>query len=266
MANPDALHADREAINPYRLAYSMVKARLAWDLNPLSWSSRRKIALWKDRFKGEKAVILCNGPSLLKSDLSLLGDVFTFGLNKINLMFDQNDFRPSCIVAVNKLVLEQNVDFYNETDSPLFLDSAAASVGVKFGDNTHLLHATNQRKFARDCSISVYQGYTVTYVALQLAFHMGFKEVALIGADHYFSAKGKPNQTVSADDVDADHFDPRYFSKGVQWQLPDIAESELSYIMARDVFDSFGRKVVNATAGGFLDVFDRVSLEAFVRS
>ena len=242
----------------------MVRNRLRWDCRPEAWRSRRKIAQWHDRYRGQKAVILCNGPSLLQSNLDLLQDTFTFGLNKINLLYDSSDFRPSCIVAVNKLVLEQNKDFYNETETPLFLDNAALKVGIADAAHVHFLHHAHHRRFARDCRVSIFQGFTVTYVALQLAFHMGFSQVALIGADHHFSASGSPNKTVAAGEADCDHFDPRYFAGGVQWQLPDLPESELSYLMARDVFAGFGRRVVNATAGGHLEIFERQSLESFV--
>ena len=74
--------------------------------------------MFENKYSNEKAVIICNGPSLLKVDLALLKNVYTFGLNKINLLFGKSDFRPSAIVAVNKYVIEQNADFYDSTDIP----------------------------------------------------------------------------------------------------------------------------------------------------
>lgn len=263
MVNPDTISQHPAAINPYRIALRFIRNRLKWDLNPVARSSRKKLREWHNRYGGKKAVILCNGPSLLKSDLELLKGTFTFGLNKINLLFDKSAFRPSCIVAVNKHVIEQNREFFNTTATPLFIDSAALQLGVANAAHVHFLHSINHRRFARDCSLSIYQGYTVTYVALQLAFHMGFSDVALIGADHYFSTPGKPNQTVNSGAKDPNHFDPNYFAGGVPWQLPDLAESELSYIMARDTFTAFGRRVVNATEGGHLEIFERQALGEF---
>lgn len=259
--NPLAL--GRPAWNPYRHSARIILDRLKWDLNPLSWSSRSRIESWHNKYLGQKAVIVCNGPSLLKTDFTLLRNVFTFGLNKINLLFDKSDFRPSCIVSVNKLVLEQNADFYNQTNVPLFLDMAAISL-VKNRSNVAFLYPAPILSFARDCSFGVYQGYTVTNVALQLAFHMGFKEVALIGADHTFATKGRANKTVISGDKDHSHFDPRYFSRGVKWQLPDILQSEVSYNLARDVFEAHDRRVYNATEGGELELFERKSLTDFV--
>jgi hypothetical protein len=251
-------------VNPYILGLYLIFDRLKWDLSAESWKSRKKLRSLKDKYSNQKAVILCNGPSLLKSDLGLLDNVFTFGLNKINLMFDKNRFRPSCIVANNLLVIEQNADFYNDTDIPLFIDSK----GKKFvtpRKNVTYIHTSSPRlKFARDCSISIYQGFTVTFVALQLAYHMGFNDVALIGCDHNFATKGPANKSVTSGETDPNHFDPNYFAGGVKWQLPDLFQSEVSYHLANSVYEASGRKIWNATAGGQLEIFPRIELSDFI--
>jgi hypothetical protein len=126
------------------------------------------------------------------------------------------------------------------------------------------LHSNPFPMFARDCSFSLFQGYTVTNVALQLAFHMGFRQVALVGADHNFATKGPANQTVVSGARDESHFDPNYFAGGVQWQLPDLFQSEVAYTLARDMYAAHGGEVANATEGGLLEVFRRRSLSDFL--
>jgi len=257
----------RKTLNPYFVAGRMGLLRLQWDLQPRSWISRRRVRRWKNRYKGGKAIILCNGPSLNHVDFDLLQEsgVFTFGLNKINLLFSRTDFRPSVIVSVNPLVIEQNAAFFNTTELPLFLDGGAAK-HIQFRENIHFLHTGSSvlGKFARDCSMSINQGYTVTYVAMQLAFHMGFDRVALVGCDHSFAARGPANQTVVAGKTDPDHFDPHYFSGGMKWQLPDLMYSEFHYRIARDVYEQAGRRIVNCTVGGKLEVFERQDLGDFL--
>lgn len=262
MNNEHPIAQQRATINPYRHGLALIGERIIWDLHPESFRSRRKLRAWKDRFNGGKAVILCNGPSLLKSDLSQLKGVFTFGLNKINLLFERGAFRPGAIVAVNRLVLEQNRDFYNATDIPLFLESAGRQ-WVRARDNVAFLHSTSQSKFARDVSMSIQQGFTVTFVAMQLAFHLGFRDVALIGCDHNFAAKGPANQTVVSGQKDESHFDPRYFSGGQKWQLPDLSASEYYYSLAADMYAAFGGRIVNCTEGGKLEVFERKNLKVW---
>jgi hypothetical protein len=60
------------------------------------------------------------------------------------------------------------------------------------------------------------------------------------------------------------HFDPNYFAGGVKWQLPDLCQSEISYMIATQVYEVFDRKIVNATEGGCLEIFPRISLAEFV--
>ena len=129
------------------------------------------------------------------------------------------------------------------------------------------LHTTyTGLKFSHDVSGRVWEGATVTNVCLQLAFHMGFETVILIGVDHSFAAKGKPNMTVVSDGDDQSHFDPSYFGKGFRWQLPDLDTSEQGYWMAKQAYDAAGRLVVDATIDGHLQVFPKVAYETLFNS
>jgi hypothetical protein len=254
-------------LNPYRVAAALLWNRLKWDLHPRSWSSRRKLKELRNSHRGKKAVIVCNGPSLLRTDFSLLDGIYTFGLNKINLLFDQTDFRPNCIVSVNPFVIEQNNRFYAETNIPLFLDAKACqAVGLLKIETPFFLHTSDFPSFASDCSLSVFQGYTVTYVAMQLAFHMGFSDVALIGCDHNFHVQGPANAVKTAIGEDKSHFHKDYFADGQQWQLPDLHQSEAFYALAGRIFHENGRKLVNATELGKLELLPRQSLFDFVNN
>lgn len=250
-------------VNPYRFAISELLHRLRWDLCPESWRSREILRTLRNRYCGRRAVILCNGPSLLRTNFDLLTEVATFGLNKINLLFDKTEFRPSFLVSVNPLVIEQNSVFFNETDVPLFLDSSARRY-VKCRPNVVFLRETRVARFARDCSMSVYQGFTVTFVAMQLAAHMGFRDVALVGCDHNFTTKGPANLTVTSGSEDPNHFDPNYFAGGLSWQLPDLVQSEISYLMAAQMFEAMGGRIVNCTDGGELKIYPRMTLSEFL--
>ncbi len=263
--NDNPQYKRRATINPYRNALHQILTRLRWDLDINSWKSRRRLKALKESESGRKCVIMCNGPSLLNSDLSLLqgSGIYTIGLNKINLLFEKHTIRPSSIVAVNRHVVEQNRDFFNETGLQIFISRFAKDI-IQPRDNVIFVDLAEQPKFARDVSISLQQGFTVTFVALQVAFHLGFKDVALIGCDHNFKAKGNANTTVKADGPDCNHFDPRYFSDGVNWQLPDLLGSEHYYDLARRAYEAFDRRIVNCTIGGKLEVFPRISLEDWI--
>ncbi len=104
--------------------------------------------------------------------------------------------------------------------------------------------------FAKDIRKRMWEGATVTYMALQTAFYLGFRQVILIGVDHSFTTRGKPNETVTSQGDDPNHFNPGYFGKGFRWQLPDLDTSERSYTLARETYKTAGREVIDATVGG----------------
>lgn len=216
------------------------------------------ISQFKEKYVGERCVIIGNGPSLTEMDLSLVKDEYTFGLNRIYLMFDRLGFSTTFYVACNLLVLEQCAEEIQELKCPKFLSNR----GRKFIDKESELSFFNIRRhpfFSKDIpDRGVWEGATVTYVALQLAFYMGFQEVILIGVDHHFESAGNPHSEVVSTGDDKDHFDPSYFGKGFRWQLPDLETSEIAYKIAKDAFETAGRRVLNATVGGKLDVFPRI--------
>ena len=102
----------------------------------------------------------------------------------------------------------------------------------------------------------------MTYVALQAAYWMGFQEVILVGVDHRYSTAGPANAMVVSQSDDPDHFDPEYFGRGFRWQLPDLEASERSYRLARAAFEADGRRIVDATVGGQLEVFPKIDYKS----
>lgn len=252
-------------INLYRQAYSKIRGRLLWDLKRQSRASRKHLRSVLDKYPNEKAVIVCNGPSLLQTDLSLVKDTYCFGLNKINLLFDKTDWRPSSIVSVNRHVIEQNRDFFNQTETPIYLSRVAVSDVASRPNVCFLDTKAGTGVFARNCCLSMAEGFTVTYAAMQLAFHMGFSKVALVGCDHNFATKGTANKAVKAEASDPNHFDPKYFADGVTWQLPDLVQSELHYQIAHENYLEDGRQIFNCTEGGKLEIYPRISLQQFVQ-
>ena len=99
-------------------------------------------------------------------------------------------------------------------------------------------------------------------MAMQVAYHLGFQDVVLIGVDHRFASTGPANELVTSQGADPNHFDPNYFGAGVKWQLPDLEMSERAYRLANERFVADGRSIVDATVGGNLTVFPKVDFES----
>ena len=230
--------------------------------HPWRRESRRKLALLKDSHKGERCFIVGNGPSLKNTDLSKLKNDFAIGMNRIFLAADELNFKPDVLVCINDLVVEQSVEDFNALQMPKFF-SWRARKWLHMDDYTHFLYTTyTEPKFATDMRGRVWEGATVTNVCLQLAYYLGFSEAILIGVDHSFATKGTPNTTVQSQGDDPNHFSAAYFGKGFRWRLPDLETSEVAYRMARQAYEADGRKVLDATIGGKLDIFEKIDFDS----
>ncbi len=226
--------------------------------HPVRRESIRKLGKYQNLHRGQRCFIIGNGPSLKQTNLALLKNEYTFGMNRIYLMFPELGFTTTYLLSVNSLVIEQCAQELQALPMPKFLSWRSHHL-IQPTQDMHFLHTTYTGPgFAKDVRGRLWEGATVTFVALQLAFYMGFEQVILIGVDHSFSAQGKPNTTVVSQGADTDHFNPGYFGKGFRWQLPDLDTSERGYTLARQAYQDAGRQVLDATVGGKLSVFPKV--------
>jgi hypothetical protein len=230
--------------------------------HPWRRESIKRLAALKDIHKGERAFILGNGPSLKHTDLSKLKNEITFGMNRIYLLFPELDFETTYFAATNDLVVEQFHEDILALSMPKFLawrSHRHFSQTLKPSEiPTFIYTSYTGPGFSHDVRGRVWEGATVTNVALQIAFHMGIEQVILIGVDHNFTSKGEANKTVVSQEDDPNHFMPNYFGRGIRWQLPDLDTSEIGYALAREHFQKAGREVLDATVGGKLMVFPKV--------
>ncbi len=221
--------------------------------------SKRRLRGWHNRHAGKRCFILGNGPSLNRTDLSLLKDEFTFGVNRIYL---KEGFSPSFYVCANELVVEQFAADIKRLPCPKFI-SWHSREKIDFTPDMAFMRTRHGLRswFFTDVSQGCWEGSTVTMVCLQLAFHMGFSEVVLIGVDHSYAYQGNSHAEQQFVGDDPNHFDPTYF-KGHRWHTPDLEGSELSYRVAKWVFEQSGRRVLDATIGGKLQIFPKVAYES----
>jgi hypothetical protein len=238
-------------------------------LHPWRRASLRSLAALKDVHRGERCFIIGNGPSLRQTDLTKLRGEFTFGLNRIYLLFPELGFPTTYLVSTNDLVIEQCRDEMLALPIPKFLTWRSRKFFADLPPATQIptfLYTTyTGPRFARSAGGRLWEGATVTYVALQLAYHMGFSQVILIGVDHNFVTKGEANATVTSEGDDPNHFAPNYFGKGFRWQLPDLETSERAYRMAKVAYTADRREVLDATVGGKLTVFPKVDYLSLFR-
>jgi hypothetical protein len=236
-------------------------------------SHRRDILPFKGIHSGKRCFIMGGGPSLKLINPTPLKNEITFGVNSIFLVTDWLGFEPTYYAVEDRLVYE---DRFNDiltrvNNSTCFFPVQFSS--PEFDRRNHhyfrALYEFNQLpdwpNFSLDPSLVVWIGGTVTYVCLQLAYYMGFDKVYFIGMDHYYkkpdNLQENGNEWTSLE-ADQNHFHPDYFGKGYRWHNPRTDRMEKAYIKANKIFQADGRSVMNASVGGHLETFKRVSYDS----
>jgi hypothetical protein len=195
-------------------------------------------------------------------DLSFLRQYICIGLNKIFLGFKKFKFYPKYHVTVNPTVVEQSQEQLKQLTSVKFIGDRGLTEKVNLEEDalTYFLNTKQpKQRFCKNLNDGCREGGTVTYAALQIAYHMGFKKVIIIGMDHNFTYEGKPNEARVMEGADSNHFIDNYFGYGQKWDNPDLEKSEESYRIARQVFEDDGREIIDATLDGKCTIFEKVN-------
>jgi hypothetical protein len=227
---------------------------------------------FKDIHQGERCVIIGNGPSLNKLDLRKLRNEYTIGVNGIFYAADQMGYDLSYYVVEDTMVMKDNVDAIKAYPAghkffpSIYRDQVGEAPNVTYFMMNRGYYAPNSPsfcvpRFSTDASQRVYSGQSVTIINLQLAYYMGFSEVVLIGMD--FSYTVPPDSQINGAHIlsmgdDPNHFHPDYFGKGKVWKDPKLDRVLANYQLAKLMYEADGRRIVNATPGGRLELFDRV--------
>lgn len=220
----------------------------------------------RGRRSGTPMLVVGNGPSLNETPLESFEAIPAIGTNKIDLIYRRTTWRPEMVISVNSSVIRQNVIPMLSAGVPLwFPRKARYFVPASIRAQINWFHLRPSAAFSTDLPRGAGFGATVTYTALQFAYWLGADPVILVGVDHSFAVAGKtPNQYERLEGDDPNHFDPTYFADQ-RWAVPDLATSEDNYRAARRAFEADGRRVLDATIGGKLTVFEKLDIDAAVQ-
>lgn len=240
------------------------------------WNGK-EIAALKNKYAGKRCFILGNGPSLNKLDLSKLDNEYTFAVNGIFYKTDEMGYRPTFYVVEDRYVMADNKERINAYECPYkFLPNSYhkritnyknvllynMDVGFYIDRSKHY----EKSRFSKDCSKVIYCGQSVTFINLQLAYYLGFSEVYLIGMDFEYTIRPSDvavkGAILESNEDDINHFHPDYFGKGKKWHDPKLHNVLQSYQLHKEIFEQDNRKIYNATAGGKLELFERVDYDS----
>ena len=245
---------------------------------PCSVADRTRLEQLKDKYVGNRCFVIGNGPSLNRTPLHLLKNEFTFGVNRFYLMHERLDWQPTFYTANDWRVVLDCAEEINALQGSLkFLDERFHGLLVDSESVHWYWHgrtlAPGEEGFSTDASLGIRGAGSVVGSAIQLAYHMGFDPIYLIGVDVSYAIPSTVKQEgpdrfgngvglylTSTEDDDANHFDRRYFGTGRKWHDPNVKRMIEGFEQCQKGVVTRGRSILNATVGGQLEVFPRVEI------
>lgn len=247
--------ADAGYLNVYSLADAYQEIKYKSDTN---------LKKYKDLYSEKRCFIIGTGPSLRIEDLELLrkNKEITFASNKIFKIFNQTKWRPNLYCVIDKLVLQQygneikRVTAEHKLIAKGVLDEALGKQ-IDFFNLVHIPYSEGEYPlFSMQPDKYVIEGFTVTYAMIQWALYMGFNEIYLLGIDFdYGGGKGQLYK----------HFCKNYDKPGEVINEPKLGKCLMAYKKAKMIADEHGICIYNASRGGNLDVYERVSFDEMFR-
>lgn len=235
---------------------------------PLVNSNYKFIDEIRGKHQGERCFIIATGPSLKMEDVEKLKDEVTIGVNSFYRVYDKTDFRPTYYVALDPDVQNSLLNNYRGEPNDLAKEKVFMNSIVKerisgvdylpYCYQNHWFNLFNEKndysknlKYTDDLLYGIYDKYTVTNAAIDLAIHFGCREIYLIGVDCNYSG---PTQYFVKPTVDT--FTPDEMQAFLQQKAMMVG-----YRFMEKETKKRGIKIYNATRGGMLEEFERVDFD-----
>lgn len=229
-----------------------------------SWHAAEAL---KDIHRGKRGWMIGNGPSVRLEDLDAVpDDDVKFCFNRFFKCYGDTRLREDYVVSADMLMID---DFGQEmvdlsAGLPLFCrHRAITEVSGKFVELTP--GDTYLPLFSYDPTRFVSIGGSSVFVAMQMAYWMGIRELFLYGMDFSFSMTlGRdPRYKFPVSFDDNNHFIKGY-RDAKPWCPPTWRDISAGFLNARAAFELDGGRIRNATRGGKLEIFERVAFEEAV--
>jgi hypothetical protein len=281
-AMPHALYEHLKITRPAVLRQQQEAERLR---RPLELSARN-VDL-RSVHEGKRCFILCNGPSVKRQDITVLKNEHVLSVSSgyhhpdyaaISPMYH---FVPQ--LTYGRLTPDDAITWFREMDSKLgratlFLNYTEEAMVEKaeLFRGRDLRYVTFSGTFADydplvvpDLSKRIPGVQSVAIMCLMAAMYMGFRKIYLLGTDHDHFRTGQ--YTYFYEPTVLSGKDPSTDANGnlvSSWyeELSALAALWGQYRSIKRMAEYQGIRVFNATAGGELDEFPRVNLEAAVAS
>lgn len=225
---------------------------------------REELIKFKNVHRGKRCFIVATGPSLKVADLNKLhknGDI-CISMNRIFNIFDRTEWRPDYYMVGDKEMIEDladeiaNLKLQNKfiaTEPKCYWNNPASKDSIPYKLLSRGI-ANKMPAFSEQIENGFCHGTTVTYLCIQLAVYMGFREIYLLGVDF--------NYTNNVYDFQ-NHFEGCDTPQNkIRLNAIYPEKTLLAYKAAKKYCEEHDIKIYNATRGGKLEVYDRVDFDS----
>lgn len=230
------------------------------------------IRKFKNRHPGRRAFVIGNGPSLRMADLQKLCDrqEICFASNKIFLAFRETEWRPTYHLVESDVILKESLAEIAACQHQRFMSLDALEFADRLPDVGYYRRDFQcnplRPRFQKRPLGHIYAGYSVLYSCLQFAYYMGIEEVHFLGVDFNYKKPSRAGvssgrSTYYVSDGEQNHFAADYKQPGQKWYDPNLEYQRVAFAKARRVYERSGRRLLNATRGGMLDVLERCDFD-----
>lgn len=184
--------------------------------------------------EGKNVFILASGPSLSEVDFTRLRHRIVIGLNRSSLVYPGAQYH----CTMDERLFDEYESVLRQSRYLFTLENRPFGIPMKL---------LGSEGFSFDLSEGVYSGYTVSYLALQVAVYLGFKNVFFVGLD----LKHRVGMThfFGNDPVSSNH------------ERTEFPKMMRMLQHGADVLSGRGITVYNTSPDTSLTCFERVSLD-----
>jgi hypothetical protein len=182
---------------------------------------------YKNKHKGERVFIVATGPSIKDTPLESLRDEYTISMNKIDMIYDQTEWRPTYYVFYdaalnpNSATAEHRINHVRnnvEQGITSFISKPGKNElgernNIEYFDYKHsweqrnnaLEHEDISKLWSSDITKHICNFGSTISVAAQIADYMGFDEIYFLGTDLYEPAD--PSWIIYEDEENPKEYD-----------------------------------------------------------
>jgi len=230
----------------------------------------RYMASIRNTHLGESCFIIGNGPRLTVDDLNTLHDkgIDTFAVNRIYQIFPQTRWRPTYFVSTDAVMLRDKLEEaaaipakikFIPLQNKYYLGIKIK--GAKYFFRNDLREKDQPEGFSLDCTEQVNMRGTVTIACMQLAMHLGYKHIYLLGIDHNFDKIITENGEVIIDPSVKNYFIEGYDQDVITEVQHDLGNTTRAYYDVRRFVDKTDVNIYNASRKTKLEAFPKVTFE-----